>query len=49
MLKYTVKCEKQEILIGLIPFQSIYALLLGMNNCSKLSTFCYNPLPQGLF
>ena len=28
MLKYTIKCEKQELFIGVIPFKTIYALLL---------------------
>ena len=47
MLKYTVKCEKQELFIGLIPFQTIYALSPDLNihkwdslQCDCISWLC---------
>ena len=41
MLKYTVKCEKQVRLIGLIPFQTIFT-------CRQICVFCVILLTQKL-
>ena len=35
----TEKCEKQELFIDLISFQTIYASLLGISKCRKLLIF----------
>ena len=42
MMKYTVKCEKQEIFIGFNPFQTIYALMFRIRKCHELRTFGRN-------
>ena len=44
MMKYTVKCEKQELFIGFNPFQTIYALLLQIMRCRELRAFWRNSL-----
>ena len=33
------KCEKQELFIGLIPFQTIYAPLLRISKCRESPSF----------
>ena len=42
MMKYTVKCEKQELFIGFNPFQTIYALMFRIRKCHELRTFWRN-------
>ena len=36
------QCEKQVLLIGLIPFKTIYALLLQISKCRELCIFLRN-------
>ena len=35
----TVECEKQELFIGFIPFQTVYVLLLQFSKCRELRVF----------
>ena len=40
------QCEKQVLFIGLIPFKTIYALLLQISKCLESHVFRHNFLPQ---
>ena len=39
LLKLSVQCEEQVLLIGLIPFQIIYAHLSRFSNCREIHIF----------
>ena len=39
MLKWTVKCKKQLLFIGLIPFEPFYSLLSGRSKCRSIRIF----------